>query len=486
MVYRPIPSPLSALVQRTRLYPSAFSRLLASTRPRPLVNNAQRPSSLLGSLWNRAVSGSTRPSVPPSSPLDGIRVLDLSRVLAGPYCTMLLGDLGADVIKVEHPLRGDDTRAWGPPFLKSTDHAATADGPGESAYFLCTNRNKRSIAIDMKAPSGRRIIHQLVAKCDVLVENYIPGKLEALGYGYDELSRINPALIYASISGYGQTGPYANRPGYDVMIEAEAGLMYITGETDGPPVKVGVAITDITTGLYAHGAIMAGLLAQQRTGQGQHLDISLIDCQLAALANIASSYLTTGTEAQRWGTSHPSIVPYRGFATADGHIIVGGGNDRQFQSLCRCLELHQLAADPRLATNQGRVAHRAFVDKTIQDRLLTQSTAHWLRVLEPSGTPFAPVNNLDQTFEHPQVKARQVVQTVAHPTAGQVPMVGPAVRYSATPAQIRRPPPRLGEHTVDVLTNVLGYQPDAIAQLVADNVVRSLDPSEGLAAGEGE
>ncbi|KAJ1985710.1 hypothetical protein H4R33_003819 [Dimargaris cristalligena] len=374
---------------------------------------------------------------------------------------MLLGDLGADVIKVEHPLRGDDTRAWGPPFLKSTDHAATADGPGESAYFLCTNRNKRSIAIDMKAPSGRRIIHQLVAKCDVLVENYIPGKLEALGYGYDELSRINPALIYASISGkliimchgkcYGQTGPYANRPGYDVMIEA--GLMYITGETDGPPVKVGVAITDITT---------------------------------AALANIASSYLTTGTEAQRWGTSHPSIVPYRGFATADGHIIVGGGNDRQFQSLCRCLELHQLAADPRLATNQGRVAHRAFVDKTIQDRLLTQSTAHWLRVLEPSGTPFAPVNNLDQTFEHPQVKARQVVQTVAHPTAGQVPMVGPAVRYSATPAQIRRPPPRLGEHTVDVLTNVLGYQPDAIAQLVADNVVRSLDPSEGLAAGEGE
>ncbi|KAJ2643460.1 hypothetical protein GGH99_008555, partial [Coemansia sp. RSA 1285] len=278
-------------------------------------------------------------------PLAGTRVLDLTRVLAGPYCTMLLGDLGADVIKVEHPTRGDDTRAWGPPFkayaraLQAKEkpanplYTAPPRFPGESAYYLCVNRNKRSVAVDLKKAAGREIVAALAREADVVVENFVPGRLAAMGLGYAELSRANPRLVYASISGYGATGPYSRRPGYDVVIEAEAGLMHITGDEHGAPVKVGVAVTDIATGLYAHGAIMAALLARIRTGRGQHLDLSLMQTQTALLANVASNYLVGGHEARRWGTRHASIAPYEVFATADGRVCIGAGNDAQFASL---------------------------------------------------------------------------------------------------------------------------------------------------------
>ncbi|KAJ1910530.1 hypothetical protein IWQ60_010610 [Tieghemiomyces parasiticus] len=412
-----------------------------------------------------------RPSQTPL-PLEGIRILDLSRVLAGPYCTMLLGDLGAEVIKVEQPGRGDDTRSYGPPFLKRDDSLSTAGGSlastaaGESAYFLCVNRNKKSVALDFKTAAGRALLCRMAQECDVFVENYVPGKLAALGLGYQDLRQLNPGLIYTSIS-----GPYAQRAGYDVMVEAEGGLMYITGERDGTPVKVGVAITDLSTGLYAHGAIMAALISRGRTGRGQHLDISLLDCQLASLANIASSYLTAGIEAQRWGTSHPSIVPYRAFPTADGSIVVGGGNDRQFRVLCEHLGLPDLLNDPRYRSNRDRVQHRDTLEAAIGQRLRIQPTAHWLAVLSESGIPFAPVNNLEQTFKHPQVSAREIVQTVDHPVAGPVRLVGPAVKYSDTPATIRLPPPTLGQHTAEVLCELLALDPKEVERLRGDKVI---------------
>ncbi|KAJ1970376.1 hypothetical protein H4R35_005900 [Dimargaris xerosporica] len=410
-------------------------------------------------------------------PLEGLRVLDLTRILAGPYCTMLLGDLGADVIKVEHPRAGDDTRAWGPPFAcpnDATSHGSSQAGTdqGESAYFLGVNRNKRSIGLDLKTPQGQRVIHDLVQHCDVLVENYLPGKLASMGLGYDQLKDNNPRLIYASITGYGSTGPYANRPGYDVMIEAEAGLMYITGEPDRPPVKVGVAITDLTTGLYTHGAIMAALIARGRTGRGQHLDVSLLECQLASLANIASNYLVGGKEATRWGTAHASIVPYRGFSTQDGFIVIGGGNDRQFSILCKVLDLEHLCQDPKYDTNAQRVQHRDELESILETRLQAHTTDYWLKALEGCGIPYAPLNNLEQTFKHPQVMAREAIKKVQHPTIGPLSMVGPAVHYSQTPATIRRPPPLLGQHSEEILREVLGYSQAQIDNLIKAKVVR--------------
>ncbi|KAJ1929392.1 hypothetical protein IWQ60_001195 [Tieghemiomyces parasiticus] len=376
-------------------------------------------------------------------PLEGIRILDLSRVLAGPYCTMLLGDLGAEVIKVEHPDRGDDTRSYGPPFLKRGDSSSTAGGSlastaaGESAYFLCVNRNKKSVALDFKTAAGRALLCRMAQECDVLVENYVPGKLAALGLGYQDLRQLSPGLIYTSIS----AEAHALRRSY------------------------------LSTGLYAHGAIMAALISRGRTGRGQHLDISLLDCQLASLANIASSYLTAGIEAQRWGTSHPSIVPYRAFPTADGSIVVGGGNDRQFRVLCEHLGLPDLLNDPRYRSNRDRVQHRDTLEAAISQRLRTQPTAHWLAVLAESGIPFAPVNNLEQTFKHPQVSAREMVQTVDHPVAGPVRLVGPAVKYSDTPATIRLPPPTLGQHTAEVLCELLALDPKEVERLRGDKVI---------------
>ncbi|KAG0221942.1 hypothetical protein BGX31_009462 [Mortierella sp. GBA43] len=407
---------------------------------------------------------STREDEP--GPLHGIRVLDLTRVLAGPYSTQLLGDLGAEVIKVENPDGGDDTRAWGPPFAQNPDGSET-----ESAYFLSVNRNKKSITVNIRSEMGKKLIYELVQKADVFVENYVPGKLDQLGLGYKQLSAINPRLIYASITGYGQTGPYANRPGYDVMIEAEAGLMYITGEEHGPPVKVGVAVTDLTTGLYAHAGVLAALFARNRTGRGQHVDCSLLESQVATLANIGSSYLIAGKEAKRMGTAHPSIVPYQVLQTRDSHIMIGAGNDGQFRTLCKVMQLDTLADDPRYKTNRDRVMNREELIMTLTNRLKSENNSFWIKSLEGKGVPFAPINNIEQTFQHPQVLARGMVQEVEHPKAGKIKVAGTPVKYSDTKPTIRSPPPLLGQHTEEVLMGVLGYDGGKIQNLKELNAI---------------
>ncbi|KAJ2746365.1 hypothetical protein GGI20_001425 [Coemansia sp. BCRC 34301] len=411
-----------------------------------------------------------------AGPLAGIRVLDLTRILAGPYCTMLLGDLGAEVIKVEHPARGDDTRSWGPPF-KSYErplakgslgplHKAPPQFKGESAYYLCVNRNKKSIAVDIKTDEGRQIIKDLARSSDVLVENYVTGKLAQYGLGFEQLQAVNPRLVYASITGYGSTGPYSARPGYDVIIEAEAGLMHITGEENGGPVKVGVAVTDMMTGLYVHGAIMAALIARASTGAGQHLDASLLQTQTSMLANIGSNYLIGGMEAQRWGTRHASIAPYQVFATTDGSICIGAGNNTQFASLCRKLGHPSLCSDPRFRENADRVANRAELVDIINSALSARTTQEAMGLLEGSGLPYGPVNSIAQTFEHPQVVARGVVREIQHPFAGTIRMVGPAVEYSGSAVDVRLPPPMLGQHTEHVLRSVLGYTDQQIKAAV--------------------
>ncbi|KAG0202757.1 hypothetical protein BGX28_004800 [Mortierella sp. GBA30] len=417
-------------------------------------------------------SDRTRPE-PQAGPLDGYRVLDLTRVLGtraftltadepGPYCTQLLGDLGAEVIKIENPKGGDDTRAWGPPFAKNIDPSDTMH---ESAYFLGVNRNKKSITVNLRSEEGRKVIRDLVKKVDILVENYVPGKLDEMGLGYKDLSALNPRLIYTSITGYGQTGPYRTRPGYDVMIEAEAGLMYITGEENGTPVKVGVAVTDLTTGLYAHGAIMAAIIARYRTGRGQHIDCSLLDTQVVTLANIASSYLIAGQEATRMGTSHPSIVPYQVLPSKDSHIMIGAGNDGQFKILCSVLGLESLCENPLYKTNKDRVRHRKELIAILTERLKSKNNEEWLKALEGRGIPFAPINNIAQTFEHPQVLARSMIQEIEHPKAGKIKLTGPAVKYSETKPSIRIPPPLLGQHTEETLRDVLEYDEQRIWEL---------------------
>ncbi|ORX50097.1 CoA-transferase family III [Hesseltinella vesiculosa] len=382
---------------------------------------------------------------------------------------MMLGDLGAEVIKVEHPKGGDDTRAWGPPFAENQDHADTT--AGESAYFLCVNRNKKSVTVNMKSKGGRELLHDLVRQSDVLVENYLPGKLASMGMGYEELSKINPRLVYASITGYGQDGPYADRPGYDVIIEAEAGLMHITGEPDGVPVKVGVAITDLTTGLYAKGAILAALIQRGMTGKGQHIDCSLLESQVASLANIASNYLVGGREAKRMGTAHPSIVPYQVFPTKDSFMMIGAGNDGQFAKFCQRVGLQDLVDDARFKTNADRVQHRQELIQLIEDELTQQGTQYWLDQLQGAGFPFAPINNIAQTFDHPQIKARGLVHEVDHPRAGKIKMVGPPTKFSGFKPSVRLPPPTLGAHTNEVLETVLGYDKQHIESLRSDGAI---------------
>ncbi|KAK3899689.1 CoA-transferase family III domain-containing protein [Staphylotrichum tortipilum] len=380
----------------------------------------------------------------------------MTRVLAGPSCTQILGDLGADVIKIEHPERGDDTRAWGPPYAPYTD-ASPHKGPGESAYFLAANRNKKSLALSYQDPAGVDILHKLAAKCDILVENYIPGSLAKYGLDYETMRKINPALIYASITGYGQTGPYSPRAGYDVMVEAEFGLMHITGTRDGPPVKVGVAVTDLMTGLYTSNSIMAALLARQRTGRGQQIDVALSDCQTAALANIASSCLISGKkDSGRWGTAHPSIVPYKSFNTKDGEILFGGGNDRLFGILCDGLGRPEWKEDPKFKLNDSRVANRVELEAEIDAIALTKTTQEWLDVFEGKGMPYAPMNDVQTTLNHEHTKARGMVVEVEHGDCGPIRMVNTPVKYSESTPGIRTPPPTLGQHTDEVLREHLG------------------------------
>ncbi|KAK7469426.1 hypothetical protein VKT23_003898 [Stygiomarasmius scandens] len=416
--------------------------------------------------------GASGPGIPP--PLKGIRILDLTRILAGPTSTMLLSDLGAEVIKAEQIGKGDDTRSWNPPSAPMLpDHLMpeeARDLPPESAYFLAVNRNKRSITIDFKSPAGLEILHKLVAQSDVLVENFISGKLSEFGLGWEDCQKINPRLIYASITGYGQTGPYRKAAGYDVIIEGEAGLMHITGEPDRPPSKVGVAATDVATGLYAHGAIMAALISRQQTGKGVWIDCNLFESQLAGLANIASNYLIAGQEAKRYGTAHPSVVPYQVLPCKDGFIMIGAGNNRQFESLCRILDLPDLPNDPRFSSNPVRVENRDELIKILSDRFMEQDRDVWLAKFPGAGVPYGPINNIKQTFEHPQAIARNVTVEVEHPRAGKIKLVAPAVTYNGQRMKVTRPPPWLSQHTEEILTE-LGYSPEKIAELKKAKVV---------------
>lgn len=430
-------------------------------------------SRLTPSCCARLRAYSIATSLPASLPLSGIKVVDLTRVLAGPYCTQILGDLGADVIKIEHPTRGDDTRSWGPPFAQNvTSTTSKSNGNGESAYYLGVNRNKRSVGLNFKDPQGQKIVHELVKFADVLVENYVPGTLSKYGLDYKSLSKINPGLIYASITGYGQTGPYRLKPGYDVMVEAEFGLMHITGEPDRPPVKVGVAVTDLTTGLYAANSIMASLIHRGKTGKGQHLDVCLADCQLATLANIASSVLISGEpDAGRQATAHPSICPYQAFETKHGgSIMIGGGNDRLFMLVCDALAKPELKTDERFVSNAHRVENRHILVPAITEVTKTKTTQEWLEIFDNYAFPHAPVNDVKTSLNHPHTQARQMVIEVDHSTCGKIKMVNSPVKWSETQPEVRLPPPVLGEHTESVISE-LGYSEDDIAKFRQSGVI---------------
>ncbi|WP_172148291.1 MULTISPECIES: CaiB/BaiF CoA transferase family protein [Pseudomonas] len=400
-----------------------------------------------------------------SGALSHIRVLDLSRVLAGPWAGQILADLGAEVIKIERPGVGDDTRHWGPPFLKD----AQGENTSEAAYYLSANRNKQSLTVDFTQAEGQRLVREMVAKADILIENFKVGGLAAYGLDYAALKELNPKLIYCSITGFGQDGPYAKRAGYDFMIQGLGGLMSLTGRADDEagagPVKVGVALTDILTGLYSSAAILAALASRDQTGQGQHIDMALLDVQVACLANQAMNYLTTGVAPRRLGNAHPNIVPYQDFPTADGDIILTVGNDGQFRKFCEVAGLPALAADPRFSTNQARVAHRTELIPLIRQATVFKTTAEWLAALEQAGVPCGPINDLQQVFADPQVQARGLRVELPHPLAGSVPQVASPIRLSATPVQYRNAPPLLGEHTEQVLQQWLGLSLEQIAEL---------------------
>jgi crotonobetainyl-CoA:carnitine CoA-transferase CaiB-like acyl-CoA transferase len=405
--------------------------------------------------------------------LSGLRVLDLSRVLAGPWAAQVFGDLGADVIKIERPGSGDETRGWGPPYLKDQDGNDTT----EAAYFLSANRNKKSVCVDFTRPEGQRIIRELAAKCDILLENFKLDGLKQYGLDYQSLKQINPRLIYCSITGFGQSGPYASRPGYDFLIQGMGGLMSITGRKDGEPgagpQKVGVALTDVLTGLYSVISVLAALNHRHLTGEGQHVDLALLDVQVTSLANQNMNYLTSGVPPVRMGNAHPNIVPYQDFPTADGAMIIAVGNDGQFAALCKVLGHPEWAKDERFVTNTLRVKHRETIIGLLSRVTATRPTSYWVKTCEGVGVPCGPINDLKAVFDDPHIQARKLRIKMPHPTAGSMPLVGSPIRMSATPVEYRLPPPLLGQHTLSVLEEVLGLSRAEIDALADSKIVQA-------------
>jgi formyl-CoA transferase len=403
--------------------------------------------------------------------LSHIRVLDLTRVLAGPWCAQTLADFGAEVIKIERPGAGDETRHWGPPYLKTPGGADTS----EAAYYLAANRNKHSVTVDIATPEGQAIIRELAAKSDVVLENYKVGQLEKYGLDYASLKKVKPDLIYCSITGFGQTGPYAQRAGYDFIIQGIGGFMSITGERDslpgGGPQKAGVAISDLMTGMYSSVAVLAALAHRERTGTGQYIDMALLDVQVAMLANINSNFLASGQLPVRWGNAHANIVPYQAFQTNDSWIIVAVGNDAQFRKFVEAGNRAELADDSRFATNPGRVRHRDTLVPILAEMIKTRSKHAWIERLEAAGVPCGPINNLAEVFENEQVIARGMQVDLPHPSTATVKLVRNPIRMSETPPQTRSHPPTLGEHTTEVLRQVLGYADDTIAALRERSVI---------------
>jgi len=385
----------------------------------------------------------------PSHPrplLDDVVVIDLTRVLAGPYCTMMLGDLGAKVIKVEEPTKGDDTRSWGPPFTAA----------GESAYFLAANRNKQSLTLNLKHPQGLELLRRLIASGDVLVDNFRAGTLEEWGLDYDTLQRLRPGLIVCSITGYGQTGPYRDRPGYDFMVQAMSGFMSITGPEDGEPARAGIAIADLGAGMFAASAILAALFARERGGEGQRIDVSLLDSQVALMSYVASNFLVSGQAPRRYGNGHPNIVPYQSFRASDGYFAFAAGNDGQWRKFCQAVARPWLAEDARFATNGDRVRHRGELVPLLSELFATRTARDWMELCLSIGVPAAPINTVAQVFQDPQVQARGLRLTARHPASGEIPLVASPLRIPTSPLAVRFAPPHLGEHTDEILRERLG------------------------------
>jgi len=404
-------------------------------------------------------------------PLSHIRVLDLSRVLAGPWAAQNLGDLGAEVIKVERPGAGDDTRGWGPPFMKDAEGKDTS----EAAYFLSVNRNKKSVTLDISKPEGQAIVRELAVQCQVVVENYKVGALKKYGLDYDNLKKVNPSLIYCSVTGFGQDGPYAPRPGYDFIFQGMGGLMSITGERDGQPgagpQKVGIAITDVLTGMYASVAILAAITHRERTGEGQYIDAALLDTIVAFNANQIVSYFASGRVPVRWGNAHPQVVPYEVFPTADGHIILAIGNDGQFERFCQVAGCAELAQEARFKTMSQRIVHRAELIPLIAEVMRTRTKREWIELLESATVPCGPINNMKEVFEDPQVQHRKLRVDIPHPLGGVAPVVASPLRLSKTPVEYRLAPPTLGQHTEEVLKDLLGKSAAEVAKLKASGIV---------------
>jgi crotonobetainyl-CoA:carnitine CoA-transferase CaiB-like acyl-CoA transferase len=404
-----------------------------------------------------------------AQPLAGIRVFDLTRILAGPTCTQLLGDLGADVIKVERPGQGDDTRKWGPPYLKDQG----GEDSHESAYYLSSNRNKRSLGVDISQPKGQALARQLIARCDLLIENFKVGGLAKYGLSYDDLKTEHPKLVYCSITGFGQTGPYAPRPGYDYLAQGMGGIMSLTGEPDGEPMKVGVGVADIVCGLYAATAILAALRHRDATGEGQHIDLALLDTQVAWLANEGLNYLTSGKVPKRQGNEHPNIVPYKVLPAADGFFILAVGNDRQFQSFCTLAGAPELAEDPRFRTNPDRVRNREALYEILPTLTRKKTRQEWVDGLSEMKVPAGSVNDLKQVFADPQIRHRGMEISMDYPgsESGEVKLIGNPIKFSATPVRYRHPPPREGQHSDQVLRELLDLDEAEIARLRGQGVI---------------